>query len=151
MIPRNRIPTHPGQILLEEFLIPMEILQTQLAAHLEVPVQRINELVKGKRGVTPATAWLLAAAFQTTPEFWMNLQTQHDLARNRPHKILQEIRRASFRAAARVRTASSTSRGKGAPRAPATATPTGAGGPRRSPRSTRASRPTARQRSSRAA
>jgi len=141
MISRNRIPTHPGQILLEEFLIPMEILQTQLAAHLEVPVQRINELVKGKRGVTPATAWLLAAAFQTTPEFWMNLQTQHDLARNRPHKILQEIRRASFRAPTRARAASSASKGKGAVRAPAKGAPTVGEGPRRSPRSRRTSRP----------
>jgi len=55
-------------------------------------VQRINELVNGKRGVTPETAWLLAAAFKTSPDFWMNLQAQHDLARNRPTNMLQAIR-----------------------------------------------------------
>jgi addiction module HigA family antidote len=95
MIPKHRIPTHPGQILLEEFLAPMQIPQTQLAAHLDVPVQRINELIKGKRGVTPETAWLLAAAFKTSPDFWMNLQTQHDLARNRPASMLGAIRTMS--------------------------------------------------------
>jgi addiction module HigA family antidote len=92
MIPKNRIPTHPGQVLLEDFLIPMKIPQTQLADHLKISVQRINELVNGKRGVTPETAWLLAAAFQTSPAFWMNLQAQHDLAKNRPTSMLQAIR-----------------------------------------------------------
>jgi len=58
-------------------------------------VQRINELVNGKRGVTPETAWLLAAAFKTSPDFWMNLQAQHDLARNRPTNMLQAIRSLS--------------------------------------------------------
>ena len=95
MIPKNRIPTHPGQVLLKEFLSPMEIPQTQLADHLDIPVQRINELVNGKRGVTPETAWLLAAAFKTSPDFWMNLQAQHDLARNRPTSMLQAIRSLS--------------------------------------------------------
>lgn len=92
MIPRKRIPTHPGKILLEEFLVPMEIPQTQLAEHLEVPVQRINELVRGKRGVTSETAWLLSAAFKTTPEFWMNLQAQYDLAKTRPVTAVAAIR-----------------------------------------------------------
>jgi len=55
-----------------------------VAAHLGVPVQRVNELVRGKRGVTPATAWLLARALGTTPEYWVNLQAAHDLARSRP-------------------------------------------------------------------
>jgi len=66
MIPKNRIPTHPGQVLLEEFLTPMEIPQTQLADHLGIPVQRINELVNGKRGVTPETAWLLRVVSKLT-------------------------------------------------------------------------------------
>lgn len=70
----------------------MDIPQTRLAEHLKVPVQRINELVNGKRGVTPETAWLLAAAFKMTPDFWMNLQTQHDLAKNRPTKTFAAIR-----------------------------------------------------------
>lgn len=95
MRPKHRTPTHPGQILLEEFLAPMAIPQTQLAAHLKVPVQRINAFVNGKRGVTPKTAWLLAGAFKTSPDFWMNLQTQHDLAKNRPTSMLDAIRSMS--------------------------------------------------------
>jgi addiction module HigA family antidote len=53
---------------------------------LGIPVQRVNEIVRGKRGVTPETAWLLSQAFGTTPEFWMNLQMAYDLARSRPEK-----------------------------------------------------------------
>jgi addiction module HigA family antidote len=84
MIPENRSPTHPGVILGQEFLAPLGISQVAFAAHLGVPVQRINELIRGKRGITPETAWLLAAALNTTPEFWINLQAAHDLARSRP-------------------------------------------------------------------
>ncbi len=84
MIPENRIPTHPGKILQREFLAPLGVSQVAFAAHIAVPVQRINELVRGKRGVTPETAWLLSEALNTTPEFWINLQTAYDLARNRP-------------------------------------------------------------------
>ena len=64
--------------------MPREIPQVRLAAHLQIPIQRINELVNGKRGITPDTAWLLAAALQTTPEYWMKLQAAYDLARHRP-------------------------------------------------------------------
>jgi addiction module HigA family antidote len=91
MIPENRIPTHPGEILLKEFLEPLRLAQTTLAVKLKIPVQRINELVNGKRGVTPDTAWLLSAAFNTSPEFWMNLQAQHDLAKNRPTTKVKRI------------------------------------------------------------
>ncbi|MFZ0788048.1 MAG: HigA family addiction module antitoxin [Chromatiaceae bacterium] len=84
MIPENRIPTHPGLILSQEFLVPLGISQVAFAAHLGVPVQRINELVRGKRGITPQTAWLLSQALNTTPEFWINLQAAYDLARTRP-------------------------------------------------------------------
>ena len=66
-----------------------------LAALLGVPVQRVNELVRGKRGVTPATAWLLAQALGTTPEYWVNLQTAHDLARSRPAVPVEPLRVAS--------------------------------------------------------
>jgi len=79
MLPTNRPPTHPGDILFAEFLEPMGISQQALADQLGVPIQRINTLVNGKRGVTPETAILLARFFETSPEFWMNLQTQHDL------------------------------------------------------------------------
>ena len=67
MIPENRIPTHPGEILLEEFLRPLELTQVAFAAHLGLPLQRVNEIVRGKRGVTPETAWLFAQALNTTP------------------------------------------------------------------------------------
>lgn len=91
MLPKNRIPTHPGEILLEDFLKPLGVSQVALAEHLEIPIQRINELVRGKRGVTPETAWLLAGALGTTPEFWVNLQTHHDLVRNRPAKKVHQL------------------------------------------------------------
>lgn len=94
MIPSNRIPSHPGIVLLEEFLDPLEITQVDLARHIEVPIQRINEIVRGKRGVTPETAWLLAGALGTTPEFWINLQANHDLAVKRPRRKVRRIRRA---------------------------------------------------------
>jgi addiction module HigA family antidote len=83
------MPTHPGVILSQEFLAPLGITQVALAAHLGVPVQRINELVRGKRGVTPETAWLLAQALNTTPEYWINLQAAHDLARSRTAQAVQ--------------------------------------------------------------
>ncbi|MBM4394391.1 MAG: HigA family addiction module antidote protein [Deltaproteobacteria bacterium] len=95
MLPENRVPTHPGIILLEEFLLPLGLTQVALAAHLHVPVQRVNELVRGKRGITSETAWLLAQALNTTPEFWVNLQSAHDLARNRPAKVVPPLRKAS--------------------------------------------------------
>ena len=94
MLPKNRIPTHPGEILLEEFLNPLGLTQVALAKHLGVSVQRINELVKGKRGVSPETAWLLAQAFGTTPEFWINQQTAHDLVRVRPTHKVRALRRS---------------------------------------------------------
>jgi addiction module HigA family antidote len=91
MRPSHRTPTHPGEILLEEFLKPQGLTQVALAEHLGVPVQRINELVRGKRGVTPSTAWLLAGAFGTTPEFWVNLQANYDLALARPARTVRRL------------------------------------------------------------
>ena len=91
MLPNNRIPTHPGEILLVDFLKPLGITQVALADHLGVPVQRINELIRGKRGVTPETAWLLASALGTTPELWLNLQSNHDLVRTRPKKMIRQL------------------------------------------------------------
>jgi addiction module HigA family antidote len=84
MVPENRLPTHPGEILSEEFLIPLEATQVELARHIGTPVQRINEIVRGKRGITPETAWLFSQAFGTSPEFWVNLQNSYDLYRTRP-------------------------------------------------------------------
>jgi addiction module HigA family antidote len=95
MQPENRVPTHPGRILLEEFLEPLGQTQVALAAHIGVPIQRINELVRGKRGVTPETAWLLSQALDTTPEFWLNLQAGYDLAVRRPDRKVRRLKRAS--------------------------------------------------------
>ncbi len=89
MIPENRIPTHPGEILLEEFLKPLDLTQVALVKHLGIPTQRVNEIVRGKRGITPETAWLFSQAFNTTPQFWLNLQMQYDLALNRPEREIR--------------------------------------------------------------
>jgi addiction module HigA family antidote len=78
-IPTDRQPTHPGQMLLLEFLEPMGLTQRQLADAIRVPYQRINEIVNAKRGITPATALRLAKFFGNTPDFWMNLQLRFDL------------------------------------------------------------------------
>ena len=94
MSPKNRVPTHPGEILLEEFLIPMGLSQVKFAAHIGVSVQRINEIVRGKRGITPETAWLFSQAFGTTPQIWINLQANYDLARNKPDRKVPQLRKA---------------------------------------------------------
>jgi antitoxin HigA-1 len=83
MLPSHRIATHPGQILLQEFLEPLGLTQAELARSLAIPLNRVNELVRGKRGVTPQTALRLAGYFKNSAEFWMNLQTVHDLTRAR--------------------------------------------------------------------
>jgi len=89
MLPENRIPTHPGEILLEEFLIPLGLSQMAFARHIGVPDQRTNKIVRCKRGETPDTAWLFARALGTTPEFWINVPSTYDLARNRPYRQIQ--------------------------------------------------------------
>jgi len=94
MIPKSRVPTHPGVILREEFLIPMGLSQVEFAAHIGVPVQRVNEIVRGKRGITPETAWLFSQAFGTTPQLWINLQANYDLAQNRPDRKVSRLRKA---------------------------------------------------------
>ena len=78
-VPTNRKPTHPGEMLLEEFLDPMELTQRDLAEGIHVPYQRINELINGRRGITPSTALRLARYFGSSPDFWMNLQVRWDL------------------------------------------------------------------------
>jgi len=79
MIPKKRKPTHPGVILQKEFLEPMGLTQMEFAQKLNIPLQRVNEVVRGKRGISPETAWLFAKAFGTTPELWLNLQNNYDL------------------------------------------------------------------------
>ena len=82
-IPSNREPTHPGVMLRSEFLEPLGISQSKLAAGINVPFQRINDIVRGRRGVTPSTSLRLSKFFGTTPGFWMNLQMRCDLHRAR--------------------------------------------------------------------
>ncbi len=83
---------HPGEVLQEEFLIPMEISQNRIAREIGVPPRRINEIVHGKRAVTADTALRLARYFGTSEGFWMGLQAEYDLeeARNRLGKRLQQ-------------------------------------------------------------
>ena len=78
-VPSHREPTHPGEMLLEEFLKPMGITQRELAERIRVPYQRVNELVNGRRGVTPSTALRLARYFGNTAGFWLSLQHRWDL------------------------------------------------------------------------
>jgi len=78
-VPTDREPTHPGEMLREEFLVPMNITQRELAEAIHVPYQRINELVNQKRGVTPSTALRLAKFFGVSADFWLNLQMRWEL------------------------------------------------------------------------
>ena len=78
MIQTNKI-IHPGKILLEEFLIPMNISQNKLAMDIRVPTPRINAIVRGIRSISADTALRLGKYFGNTPEFWMNLQSNYDL------------------------------------------------------------------------
>ncbi|MBI4353694.1 MAG: HigA family addiction module antidote protein [Candidatus Omnitrophica bacterium] len=85
MIPSHRKPTHPGEILLHEFLKPIGLTQMELANRMGVPVQRVNTLINGKRDMTAETAILLSRVLKTTPEFWMNLQDACDLYEAKAH------------------------------------------------------------------
>ena len=93
-IPTNRVPTHPGQTLLHDFLNPMGLTQRALADAIHVPFQRVNDIVNGRRGVSPETALRLAKYFSTSPDFWMNLQLRRDMyfAQNKEAEILNEIK-----------------------------------------------------------
>jgi len=93
-IPTNRLATHPGEMLLQEFLIPMGMTQKELADAIKVPFQRINQIVAGKRGITPSTALRLAKFFGMSPGFWLNLQMKCDLqtAERTERQILKAIK-----------------------------------------------------------
>jgi addiction module HigA family antidote len=73
------MPVHPGEVLLEEFLKPLELSQNRLALDIRVPARRINEIVQGKRRITPDTALRLARYFNMSPQFWLGLQMDYDL------------------------------------------------------------------------
>ena len=79
MTPKKLSPVHPGEILLEEFLLPMEVSQYRLAKDITVSPRRINEIVHGQRSITADTALRLSRYFGTSERFWLNLQTGYDL------------------------------------------------------------------------
>jgi len=97
-VPTHRTPTHPGEMLLEEFLTPMGITQRELANEIQVPYQRINEIVNKRRGITPSTALRLGKFFRVSEDFWMNLQLRWDLYKVKqieaqPLKMIKPFRR----------------------------------------------------------
>ena len=94
-VPTHREPIHPGEMLFEEFLKPMDLSQRELANGIRVPYQRVNELVNGRRGVTPSTALRLARYFGTSSGFWMNGQVRWDLyhAERTEAEALKRIRK----------------------------------------------------------
>ena len=88
-IPTHRTPTHPGEMLLEEFLKPMNITQRELSHSIRVPYQRINEIINQKRGITPSTALRLAKYFGVSEDFWLNNQLRLDLYKARQKETLE--------------------------------------------------------------
>lgn len=92
-IPTRREPTHPGEMLLEEFLIPAGITQRELADAIHVPYQRVNEIIHKRRGISLSTALRLARYFGMSPDFWVNLQLRWDLyhAQNAEKQVLDKI------------------------------------------------------------
>lgn len=96
MLPKNRPPTHPGEMLLKEFLEPLVITQMELARHLGWPYARLNEIINGRRGITAASALALGEALGTGPEFWLNLQRDWDLWHSlREHRPVPLLRKAA--------------------------------------------------------
>lgn len=98
-LPTNRPPTPPGEMLLEEFLKPLGMTQMELSKRIKVSYVRLNEIIKGKRAITPSTALRLAKVFGTSPDFWLNGQLANDLYRTyRDEKQvvdeIQPVRRA---------------------------------------------------------
>ena len=90
-IPKNRAPAHPGKILLMEYLEPLGVPQTKFAERIGVPVQRVNEIIRGKRGVSEDTALRFAAALSTSPGFWLNLQQRWSLYHAMNSEVAKEI------------------------------------------------------------
>jgi len=96
MLPKKRPPTHPGEMLLKEFLEPMGMTQVELAKHLGWTWARLNEIVNGRRGVSASSALAFGEAFRTGPEFWLNLQRDWDLWHaQRKHKPVVALKKAS--------------------------------------------------------
>ena len=97
MLPKNRTPTHPGEMLLKEFLEPLGITQTELASHLGWPYARLNEIINGRRGISASSALAIGEALGTGPEFWLNLQRDWDLWHSlRKHKPVSPLRKVAI-------------------------------------------------------
>jgi antitoxin HigA-1 len=92
-LPKHRVPTHPGEVLLEEFVRPLSISQTELAEWIGVSYPRLNEIINGKRGVTPDTALRLQQVFGADAQFWLNLQLLWDLYQAKHSDAAREIQR----------------------------------------------------------
>jgi addiction module HigA family antidote len=93
MAGKELAPVHPGEILLEEYLKPLNISQNKLGRDLGVPAQRINDIIRGKRSITVDTALRLARYFRTTPQFWLNLQAHYDLEMAEETRLVEKINR----------------------------------------------------------
>lgn len=91
MLPENRTPTHPGAILRREYLEPLELSVKDLARHLEVEPAILARVVEEEARVTPELAWRLSQAFDTTPELWLQLQANHDLAEQKPARAVPRL------------------------------------------------------------
>lgn len=87
-------PPHPGQVLEEKFLGPLGVAHAALARHVRLSERTILEIVHGRRGITPRTAWLFAQAFGTDPEYWMQLQVAWSLSRSEPKRKLQRLEKS---------------------------------------------------------
>lgn len=93
LLPTSRLTTHPGEMLAEEFLKPLGMTQIELAERLEIPFQRVNQIVRGRRSVTPDTALRLSQLFGNSAEFWLNLQQAWDLSATLHSPAARQIRR----------------------------------------------------------
>ncbi len=91
MLPENRISTHPGEILKDDFLEPLGITQVAFAQHVGIPIQRVNEIIRSRWGISTETAWLFSQALDTTSQFWMNLQDAYDLTSKRPKRMVERL------------------------------------------------------------
>ena len=91
MVPSNRVSSHPGEILQQEFLEPLALSVEAFSRHVELPVAVVRSLVEGKSAMAPELAWLLGMATGTGPELWMNLQSAYDLTLNRPQRTVQKL------------------------------------------------------------
>lgn len=111
-VPANRVPTHPGEMILEEFLVPLGMSQLKFAEKIGISRVRLNEIIRGKRGVTADTALRLAKALGTSAEFWMNAQAGYDLAKARKSTRLGAIKPIKPQSALRKTASRSKSRSK---------------------------------------